>query len=333
MVSTHVCKASTLVIASLRWSLHSHLPPARIPPSPRFGAILHSKFCSSQKIKAHHYFNMAIVDSNPEVLLRKRKNSDRKRIQKQQEAKEKLAKAEKLKKSAQRTKFYRAEVLVRNHRANELERKRINNVITQQESGISQGKEIEPKLIFVIRIPNYKKGLQIPQQAQQILTVLKLVEVNTGVFVKLTSKTLNLLNIIAPYILIGKPSLVSIRKLFQKRANIIGEAEENTEELVDFKQNVIKLDTNQLVEDKFEDLGLVCIEDLIHELVSLSENFVSITSWLLPFQLNAPVGGWGPEAKLAKLVHETENHKSISLSRDFKITEVADIDAILDQQN
>lgn len=298
---------------------------------------------------------MAVTSSNPEVLLRKRKDNDRKRLKKQQEAKERERKAAQQKKNAHRTKFTRAEILVRNHRANELERKRINNIIAKQnDEPVSQPKAAaDPKLLFVIRIPNYKRGLRIPPQAYQILRVLKLTEVDTGVFVKATENTIKLLNIVAPYIIIGKPSLASIRKLFQKRARIIdpndntekAEQAENTEESKDnekseesekvpTKINDIQLDNNQLVEDKFgDDLGLICTEDLVHELVSLSDNFVAITSWLLPFKLNAPVNGWDPRAKLAKLLHTEKSKKSISLSRDFKIAEVEDIDEVIDQQN
>ena len=83
---------------------------------------------------------------------------------------------------------------------------------------------------------------------------------------------------------------------------------------------IIKLDNNQLVEDKFgNDLGLICIEDLIHEISQLSDNFNSITNWLLPFQLNAPVNGWGPQAKLARLLKADENKQNQSCSR-FQIT-------------
>ena len=100
------------------------------------------------------------------------------------------------------------------------------------------------------------------------------------------------------------------------------------------KQKIIKLDNNQLVEDKFgNDLGLICIEDLIHEISQLSDNFNSITNWLLPFQLNAPVNGWGPQAKLARLLKADENKQKISLAQDFKLQEVEDIDKIIDEQN
>lgn len=295
---------------------------------------------------------MAILNSNPEVLLRKRKNADRKRIEKQEQIRERQLNKNKLKKKNQ-NKFIRAETLVSNHKSNELERKRIKSLIkkqkqTQQQQESAAADSGDAKLLFLIRIPNHTKGLKLPSKVYKILKDLKLTSVNTGTFVKADSQTMDSLKFIAPYVLVGQPSLTSIRKLFQKRARIMVPDEEQEQEKTtneqeagqledsesETKQKIIKLDNNQLVEDKFgNDLELICIEDLIHEISQLSDNFNSITNWLLPFQLNAPVNGWGPQAKLARLLKADENKQKISLAQDFKLQEVEDIDKIIDEQN
>lgn len=295
---------------------------------------------------------MAILNSNPEVLLRKRKNADRKRIEKQEQIRERQLNKNKLKKKNQ-NKFIRAETLVSNHKSNELERKRIKSLIkkqkqTQQQQESAAADSGDAKLLFLIRIPNHTKGLKLPSKVYKILKDLKLTSVNTGTFVKADSQTMDSLKFIAPYVLVGQPSLTSIRKLFQKRARIMVPDEEQEQEKTtneqeagqledsesETKQKIIKLDNNQLVEDKFgNDLGLICIEDLIHEISQLSDNFNSITNWLLPFQLNAPVNGWGPQAKLARLLKADENKQKISLAQDFKLQEVEDIYKIIDEQN
>lgn len=295
---------------------------------------------------------MAILNSNPEVLLRKRKNADRKRIEKQEQIRERQLNKNKLKKKNQ-NKFIRAETLVSNHKSNELERKRIKSLIkkqkqTQQQQESAAADSGDAKLLFLIRIPNHTKGLKLPSKVYKILKDLKLTSVNTGTFVKADSQTMESLKFVAPYVLVGQPSLTSIRKLFQKRARIMVPDEEQEQEKTtneqeagqledsesETKQKIIKLDNNQLVEDKFgNDLGLICIEDLIHEISQLSDNFNNITNWLLPFQLNAPVNGWGPQAKLARLLKADENKQKISLAQDFKLQEVEDIDKIIDEQN
>ncbi|CUM52879.1 unnamed protein product [Debaryomyces tyrocola] len=275
---------------------------------------------------------MAVLNSNPEILLRKRKNNDRKRLEKQEQARQRQL--EQKKKNDQRSKkFVRAETLVSNYKSNELENKRIKHITKfekqLQADKISQAKEDDEsaKLLFIIRIPDHTKGLKIPSKARKVLHLLRLNRPNTGVFVKLTPATVPLLKLISPYIVAGKPSLNSIRKLFQKRA-CISVIDEETKQ-----PRITKLDNNGVVEDKFgDDLGCICIEDLIHELSTLGEHFKTVSNWILPFKLNAPVSGWGPQAKLAKLQYSNDHQRKISLAGDAKLNEI-DIDQFIDEQN
>ena len=275
---------------------------------------------------------MAVLNSNPEILLRKRKNNDRKKLEKQEQARQRQL--EQKKKNDQRSKkFVRAETLVSNYKSNELENKRIKHITKfekqLQADKISQAKEDDEsaKLLFIIRIPDHTKGLKVPSKARKVLHLLRLNRPNTGVFVKLTPATVPLLKLISPYIVAGKPSLNSIRKLFQKRACISVIDEETKQPLI------TKLDNNGVVEDKFgDDLGCICIEDLIHELSTLGEHFKTVSNWILPFKLNAPVSGWGPQAKLAKLQYSNEHQRKISLAGDAKLNEI-DIDQFIDEQN
>lgn len=252
---------------------------------------------------------MAILNSNPEILLRKRKNADRKRLEKQEQIRERQILKKTLKKK--RTKFIRPETLISNHKSNELERKRIKNLIKNQHNDVVEEKKVddsegnqEYKLLFVVRIPNQNtKGLKIPNKVLQILQVLRLTKINTGVFIKSSEKTKNILKLIEPYVLIGSPSLNSIRKLFQQRATI--KITTKTDDDEKEEEKIIKLDDNLLVEEKFgDDLGLCCVEDLIFEIFNTSGNFIKITNWLQPFRLNAPINGWGPEAKLARMSNQ-----------------------------
>ena len=95
-----------------------------------------------------------------------------------------------------RTKFIRPETLISNHKSNELERKRIKNLIKNQHNDVVEEKKVddsegnqEYKLLFVVRIPNQNtKGLKIPNKVLQILQVLRLTKINTGVFIKSSEK-------------------------------------------------------------------------------------------------------------------------------------------------
>lgn len=261
-------------------------------------------------------FSMAILNSNPEILLKKRKDKDTKRLLKQQEANARDLKRKKVSKK----KFLRMETIISNVKSKGLEKKRVNNVhkYINTHQPPSETNE-EGHLLFIVRTPNHTKGLKIPAKSQKILNLLHLTHTNTGVFFNLTNNTKPLLNFISPYITFGTPSVASIRKLFQKRASI------------KINDQIIKLDNNQLVEDKFADLGMICIEDLIHCIVN-KEHLKEINSWVLPFKLNLPVNGFGPQNKLAKLKYALANKKVVSLSGDIHLNEI-DIDKVIDEQN
>lgn len=274
---------------------------------------------------------MVVLNSNPEILLRKRKDRDRKRLEKQEQAIQKQLQQKK-KNARKLKKFVRVETLISNYKSTELEKKRIQHITKHQQReqeqdatyGAEDGSE---NLLFVIRVPDHAKGLTIPRKAKTILRLLRLDTPNTGVFVKENSTTSPLLKLILPYIVAGTPSLASVRQLFQKRA-CISVLDEETE-----KPKTVKLDNNLAVEEKFgDDLGLICIEDLFHEIVTLGENFKPVTFWLMPFKLNAPVSGWGPQAKLAKLQYELENKRKVSLAGNAAL-ELIDIDKFIEEQN
>lgn len=266
---------------------------------------------------------MAVLNSNPEVLLRKRKDADRKRVQKQDELRIKKE-ARFHKPLVPKDKFVRAETLAMRNRASAIENKRVGNVLKFEEKQ-SQVADSDPRLVFVIRIENPNKVLRIPKKVQAVFDVLRLSGPNVGVFVKLTPTVTPVLKLVAPYIVVGKPSLASVRQLFQKRACINDPTLES--------ESVIKLDNNQVVEDRFgDDLGFICIEDLVHEVVTLGDNFKTVSMWLTPFKLTAPVNGWGPLAKLAKLRYAEDTKKKVSLAGHAQLEEI-DIDKFIDEQN
>lgn len=266
---------------------------------------------------------MAILNSNPEVLLRKRKDADRKRVAKQDAAR--VQKERRAPKPGVPTeKFVRAETLAIRNRSNALEEKRMANILKHElraTQRISSAKEPEPRLVFVIRVPQQNKTVRIPQKAQAVLSVLRLGEPHAGVFVKLTPTVEPALKLVAPYVVVGKPTLALVRQLFQKRACVPGE------------DGPVKLDNNQAVEDRFgDDLGLLCIEDLVHEVVTLGAGFKAATQWLAPFAMTAPVHGYGPLSKLRKLKYAEETKRATTLAGHVRLDEI-DIDKFIAEQN
>ena len=72
----------------------------------------------------------------------------------------------------------------------------------------------EAKVAFVTRI----RGINgVSPKVRKILQLLRLRQINNGVFVKLNGSTVNLLRWVEPYIAYGYPNLKSVRELIYKR--------------------------------------------------------------------------------------------------------------------
>merc|ERR1712039_175569 len=135
----------------------------------------------------------------------------------------------------------------------------------------------DPKLAFVMRI----RGInQVSPKVRKVLQLFRLRQINNGVFIKLNKATINMLRICEPYITWGTPNLKSIRELIYKRGFI----------KVDGKRTPIT--SNDLVESTLGRHGIICVEDMIHEIATVGPNFKYVSNCLWPMKLNTPTGGW-----------------------------------------
>lgn len=206
----------------------------------------------------------------PEVLLKKRKifaNIQAKRLRSQ-------IQANKNKKLKHLAIFKRAEQYVSEYRKKERDLIRLKRVAKKR--GNHQV-ESEPTLAFVIRI----RGIRgVHPRVKQVLRLFRLRQVNNGVFVKLNKATIQMLRIAEPYIAWGYPNLKSVRELIYKRG--FGKVD----------QQRLSLSDNIVIEKALGKHDIICMEDLVHEIFSVGENFKRATNFLWPFKLNNPKGGW-----------------------------------------
>merc|ERR1712047_204168 len=135
----------------------------------------------------------------------------------------------------------------------------------------------DPKLAFVMRI----RGInQVAPKVKKVLQLFRLRQINNGVFIKLNKATINMLRICEPYITWGTPNIKSIREMIYKRGFI----------KVDGKRTPIT--SNDLVEETLGRHGIICVEDMIHEIATVGPNFKYVSNCLWPMKLNTPTGGW-----------------------------------------
>ena len=89
-----------------------------------------------------------------------------------------------------------------------------------------------------------------------------------------------MIKVVEPFITFGYPSRQTIRKLIYKR----GYGKVN--------RSRIPLTDNSIIAESLGKLGINCIEDLIHEIVTCGPHFKEANNFLWPFKLSSPLGGF-----------------------------------------
>lgn len=210
------------------------------------------------------------VPTVPESILKKRQV--RKAVKEANRVKSQLRQKTRRVKHAEI--FKRAEKYVKEYRQKERDLIRLQR---QAKSGGNFYIPAEPKLAFVVRI----KGINgVAPKPKKVLQLLRLRQINNGVFVKLNKATINMLRIAEPYITWGYPTLKTIRELVYKR----GFGRVNGQR--------VPLTSNNIIEQRLKKYNIICMEDLIHEIFTVGTHFKQANNFLWHFKLNNPRHGW-----------------------------------------
>ena len=213
----------------------------------------------------------------PESILKKRVRNERLAAERD------AAAAQALKES--RTKrsimFKNAEKYVKEYRLLE------NDAIRFRRQAKAHGnyyREPEAKVVFVIRIRGI---IGVSPKVRKILQLLRLRQINNGVFLRVNKAIMHMLRMVDPFIAYGYPNLKSVRELIYKRG--FGR----------INKQRIPITDNSIIEQVLGTHGIICVEDLIHEIYTCGPNFKAANNFLYPFKLSAPLGGF----KKKKLHH------------------------------
>merc|ERR1712032_1314216 len=137
--------------------------------------------------------------------------------------------------------------------------------------------EAQAKIAFVIRTRGINK---LSPKCKKIMQLLRLRQINNGVFVRLNRATINMIRTVEPYITYGYPSRDNVRRMIYKR----GYGKVNRSRL--------PLSDNSIIEGALGKHGISDIEDLIHEIWTVGPNFKQANNFLWPIKLNTPRHGW-----------------------------------------
>jgi len=206
----------------------------------------------------------------PESLLKKRKTADANKAKRQQQSVARKKRNKSLRKEA----FKRAEKYVREYRSQE---KALIRSKRQAKNNNNFYIAPESRIIFAIRI----RGINaMDPKTRKILQLLRLRQVHNGVFVKVNAASLNMLRLVEGYITYGTPNRKTVTDLIYKR----GFGKVNHQR--------IPLSNNQVIRQELGKFGIVCIEDLIHEIYTVGPHFKEVNNFLWPFKLSSPLGGY-----------------------------------------
>ncbi|KAJ7632795.1 60S ribosomal protein L7 [Roridomyces roridus] len=206
----------------------------------------------------------------PETFLKKRKQNEKAREERLAAA----TAARKAGKAKRKVIFKRAESYVKEYLNKEKEEIRLKRAARTAGDFYVPA---QPKVYFVVRI----RGInEIAPKPRKIMQLLRLLQINNGVFVKVTRATQQMLRLIEPYITYGEPNIKSVRELIYKRG--YGKVD---------KQR-IPLSNNAVIEQSLGKYDILCIEDLVHEIATAGPNFKQAANFLWPFKLSNPTGGW-----------------------------------------
>lgn len=220
------------------------------------------------------YFVLAAMSTAPETVLKARKAAKRLVVKQNNHR----AVCVKNRRASRVVAIKNAEKYVREYRQIEKDTARMRRIASKAGNFY---REPEAKLAFVIRI----RGINgVSPRAKKILQLLRLRQLHNGVFVKLNKASLTMLKLVEPYIAYGYPNLKNVRELVYKRG------------FAKVHKQRIALTDNAIIEQSLGRHGIICVEDLIHEIVTVGPNFKVANNFLWPFQLSSPKGGFRQKA-------------------------------------
>jgi 60S ribosomal protein uL30 len=136
--------------------------------------------------------------------------------------------------------------------------------------------------------------VQVHPRVRKILQLLRLLHINSGVFVQLNEASLRLLRIVEPYVVWGYPNAKTVHDLVYKRG--YGRV----------LKSRVPLNDNKVVETALGEHDVLCVDDIVHQvrrppsecvrthaqIVTCGPKFREVSNFLWPFKLDTPSGGW-----------------------------------------
>lgn len=165
--------------------------------------------------------------------------------------------------------FIKPEAFIMAYRRSERDERRMNRCIQSEK---------------VFKKPNTKQNILVAYRhrahkiasdaTNKILRRLRLNTLHNTVILKNNIETTALLRLVEPYVTWGYPTVDTVRDLVFKHGFL----------RIDKKK--VPMNCNKLIEENLGELGVICVEDIVHELFTTSKNFNVVQRTLLPFKVS-----------------------------------------------
>lgn len=110
--------------------------------------------------------------------------------------------------------------------------------------------------------------------------MLNLKRLHHATFVRMTPEVQTALSLLEPYVLYGTPNPQTIRDLIFKYG------------FMRYNGKKTPISSNTQIEEVFGESGIICLEDILHEIITVGPNFEKVMKALYPFILPNPKEGW-----------------------------------------
>jgi len=135
-----------------------------------------------------------------------------------------------------------------------------------------QANSVGAPLVFCIRVRDHHGSCPMIRRA---LSRMRLRHVNEGVFLRYDASNRKMLQLVEPWVVYGPPTKGVVEDLVERRG--FG--------TIDGKR--VALSDNTIIEQALGDeCGVICVEDLVHELTEVGDGFNKVAKFLWPFRLS-----------------------------------------------
>lgn len=137
-----------------------------------------------------------------------------------------------------------------------------------------QSNSVDAPMVFVVRVRD-EVGCSI--SVKRALSQLRLRNIYEGVFCRYNESARKMLHLVEPWVVYGVPSRGMVEDLIKRRGH--GKVEGKR----------VPLSDNTIIEEALgADTGMICVEDMVHELYEVGASFAKANAFLWPFRLAAP---------------------------------------------